>query len=441
MAVPNSSYPFQLSLGAMPNPRRDLYRVQATIERARGRLRSSDSGLPREVAQSILDFVAEREAMVGPHQVSKYLSRLPDAARRLGQGFYHPDKRTKLRFLEAYRGSEGWTLKTVGSCLVAYWKWLYSRRRRPFPEWLHLTVPKSRLNRKTDEDVLTRDEVGRLADSTDSLRDKALIWSLYETGGRIGELMSLRLADVEIQPEGYVRLRVRREKNGQLTPMFLFEAGVPSMVAWTKAHPTRATPSSLLWVDTNKEWGAPISYRAVSKMLEVAARRAGVTKPVNPHNFRHTRATELAKDPNISSAMLEKAMGWVPGSRMAETYQHIAAKDSKTPCVVPMASVAPLNSRSRPIEDVRGPAADVARSTTRRTGSAGGAVGPWASRPSWRRRPSKERWMNSPSCWKFRRFSDSWREPLPARESSEPSDLPQTLQSVRRGSEYPPTPG
>lgn len=311
----------------MPDPGPDLYRVQATIERARGRLRSPGSGLPQEVAQSILDFVAEREATVGPHQVSKYLSRLPDAARRLGKGFYHPDKQTKLRFFEAYRGSEGWTLKTVGSCLVAYWKWLYSRRRRPFPEWLHITVPKSRLNRKTDEDVLTRDEVGRLADSTDSLRDKALIWSLYETGGRIGELMSLRLADIELQPEGYVRLRVRREKNGQLAPMFLFEAGVPSMVAWTKAHPTRSNPSSVLWVDTNKEWGAPISYRAVTKMLDVAARRAGVTKPVNPHNFRHTRATELAKDPNISSAMLEKAMGWVPGSRMAETYQHLAAKD------------------------------------------------------------------------------------------------------------------
>jgi integrase/recombinase XerD len=311
----------------MPDSRPDLYRVQASIERARSRLRGSDSGLAREVAGSILDFVAEREALVGPHQVSKYLSRLPDAARRLGNEFYHPDKRTKLRFLESYRGSEGWTLKTVGSCLMAYWKWLYSRRSRPFPEWLHLTVPKSRLNRKTDEDVLTREEVGRLADSTDSLRDKALIWALYETGGRIGELMSLRLTDVELQPEGYVRLRVRREKNGQLAPMFLFEAGVPSMVAWTKAHPTRSNPSSVLWVDTNKDWGAPIGYRAVTKMLDVAARRSQVTKPVNPHNFRHTRATELAKDPTISGAMLEKAMGWVPGSRMAETYQHLAAKD------------------------------------------------------------------------------------------------------------------
>jgi integrase len=279
------------------------------------------------VARSILDFVDEREATVGPHQVNKYLSRLPDSARRLGKAFYHPDRRTKLRFLEAYKGSEGWTLKTAGSCLVAYWKWLYTRRNRPFPEWLHLTIPKSRLNRKTEEDILTRQEVGRLADSTDSLRDKALIWALYETGGRIGELMSLRLADVEPQPEGYVRLRVRREKNGQIAPMFLFEAGVPSMVAWTKTHPTRSNPSSVLWVDTNKEWGAPIGYRAVTKMLGVAARRAGVTKPVNPHNFRHTRATELAKDPSISSAMLEKAMGWVPGSRMAETYQHLAAKD------------------------------------------------------------------------------------------------------------------
>jgi site-specific recombinase XerD len=311
----------------MPTAAPDLYRINAVVERARARLSGPDSGLPPQIARSILEFVAEREATVGPHQVSKYLSRLPDAARRLGKEFFHPDKRTKLAFLESYRGSEGWTIKTVASCLEAYWKWLYSRRARQFPDWLHLRVPRSRLNRKSDEDVLTRDEVGRLADSTDSLRDKALIWALYETGGRIGELMSLRLCDVELQPEGYIRLRVRREKNGQLSPMFLFEAGVPSMVAWTKAHPSRADQNSALWVDTNKEWGSAIGYRAVTKMLQVAAHRSGVTKPVNPHNFRHTRATELAKDPTISAAMLEKAMGWVPGSRMAETYQHLAAKD------------------------------------------------------------------------------------------------------------------
>ena len=311
----------------MGGPQPDLYHIESAVERARARLRSSGSGLPREVAGSILDFVTEREALVGPHQVSKYLSRLPDAARRLGKSFYHPDKKTKIAWLEAYKGSEGWTLKTVGSCLMAYWKWLYARRGRPYPDWLHLTIPKSRLNRKTEADVLTRAEVGRLVDSTDSLRDKALIWALFETGGRIGELMSLRLADVELQPEGYIRLRVRREKNGQLAPMFLFEAGVPSMVAWTKAHPTRSNLNSPLWVDTKKDWGAPIGYRGVTKMLEVACRRSGVTKPVNPHNFRHTRATELAKDPTISAAILEKAMGWVPGSRMAETYQHLAAKD------------------------------------------------------------------------------------------------------------------
>jgi integrase len=271
--------------------------------------------------------VAERESILGPHQVSKYLSRLPDAAQRLGRAFLHPNHHTRAAFFEAYHGSKGWTLKTVGSCLMVFWKWLYAGRGCTMPDWLRLTIPKSRLSRKTEADVLSREEVGRLIDATDSLRDKAVIWALYETGGRIGELMALRVADVEPQQEGYVRLRVHREKGGQPSPMFLFEAGVPSMLAWMKAHPTRTEPSSPLWVDTKKNWGAPIGYRAVTKMLQVAARRAGLTKPVNPHNFRHTRATELAKDPSISSAILEKAMGWTPGSRMAETYQHLAGRD------------------------------------------------------------------------------------------------------------------
>ncbi|RLF00099.1 MAG: hypothetical protein DRJ59_07465 [Thermoprotei archaeon] len=42
------------------------------------------------------------------------------------------------------------------------------------------------------EELLTEEEVKRLVKHATNLRDKALILTLYESGCRIGELLSLR---------------------------------------------------------------------------------------------------------------------------------------------------------------------------------------------------------------------------------------------------------
>ena len=42
---------------------------------------------------------------------------------------------------------------------------------------------------------------------------------------------------------------------------------------------------------------------------------------VNPHKFRHNRASQLA--PKISESILERTMGWVPASKMSKIYVHL----------------------------------------------------------------------------------------------------------------------
>ena len=54
--------------------------------------------------------------------------------------------------------------------------------------------------------------------------------------------------------------------------------------------------------------------------------RVKLNKPVNPHHFRHSRATELAK--KITEAQLCNYMGWIVGSREAATYVHLSGRDT-----------------------------------------------------------------------------------------------------------------
>lgn len=64
---------------------------------------------------------------------------------------------------------------------------------------------------------------------------------------------------------------------------------------------------------------------SIRKMLSEVAKKTEVNKKVNPHNFRHSRATYLAK--NLTEAQLNQYMGWVKGSDMPATYVHLSGRD------------------------------------------------------------------------------------------------------------------
>ncbi len=53
-------------------------------------------------------------------------------------------------------------------------------------------------------------------------------------------------------------------------------------------------------------------------------KEAGIKKPVNPHNFRHSRATFLAK--HLTERQLREFFGW-KDYRMADIYVHLAGRD------------------------------------------------------------------------------------------------------------------
>ena len=60
-------------------------------------------------------------------------------------------------------------------------------------------------------------------------------------------------------------------------------------------------------------------------MLREVAQKAGIDKPINPHHFRHPRATDLAK--KLTEAQLCQYMGWIQSSREAATYIHLSGRD------------------------------------------------------------------------------------------------------------------
>lgn len=60
-------------------------------------------------------------------------------------------------------------------------------------------------------------------------------------------------------------------------------------------------------------------------MLSVTASRAKIAKRVNPHSFRHARASNLANV--LTEAQMKEYLGWVGDSRMASTYVHLSGRN------------------------------------------------------------------------------------------------------------------
>ncbi len=203
--------------------------------------------------------------------------------------------------------------------LKCFFRWLRGADTYP-PEvsWLRSTLKKQ--SRKLPDDMLTQAEVARLISAAKSERDRALVSVLYESGCRVGEILSLRVKHVQRHPHGF-QITVAGSKGSR---RLLLVASTPYVTAWLNVHPRANDPDATLW-PTYDHRTAPLSYSHVRNVLGALARRAGVTKAVNPHNFRHTRATHLAT--HLTEAQMKEYFGCVHASEMASTYVHLSGRD------------------------------------------------------------------------------------------------------------------
>ncbi|WP_321420484.1 site-specific integrase [uncultured Methanomethylovorans sp.] len=174
---------------------------------------------------------------------------------------------------------------------------------------------------KLPEDLITRDEVHKMIDACMNLRDKALVSLIYESGARSGELLSLRIKNIEKHEKGYY-VHFPTGKTGARKILVIYSA--KHLFNWLQAHPLKEDRNAPLWVVLDKRH-EEFNHEAMHTRLFAIAKRAGITKKVNPHAFRHAQATELAKD--FTEQQMKRYLGWTADSSMASVYVHLSGRD------------------------------------------------------------------------------------------------------------------
>jgi integrase len=166
-----------------------------------------------------------------------------------------------------------------------------------------------------EEDVIP------MIEATRHSRDAALIATAWDSGGRSGEIRSLTIGDVTDHQHGYQF--TFNGKTGQRTVTLI--PSVPYLQRWLSDHPGRDDPDAPLWCKLDRP--EEFSYRMYTKILEKAADKAGVNKPVTFTNFRKSSASYLASQ-GMNQAHIEDHHGWVRGSDVASRYVSVFGKDA-----------------------------------------------------------------------------------------------------------------
>lgn len=189
-----------------------------------------------------------------------------------------------------------------------------------YPEevkWISIHISEN--HRKLPEELLTQQEIGRIVQKCQTLRDKALIATLAESGCRISEIGTMQIKHVAFEEYG-ARLTVNG-KTGMRKILII--NSTPYLQEWINRHPGNTDPESYLWIKGVRE---PLGYTRIASILKEAAKKAGINKRVYPHLLRHSRATALASI--MSDASMKNYFGWTQGSEMAGIYIHMSGRET-----------------------------------------------------------------------------------------------------------------
>ncbi|VVC02802.1 Tyrosine recombinase XerA [Candidatus Burarchaeum australiense] len=301
----------------------NMYKSQTNFERELERLNASK--LPAESKRQIADFARMRLARGSTKlRVVKCMWCIRYLAGWLGKGFSEAKKEDIIGLVAAidskgYAETTRYDFKVV---LKLFYKWLKGNDEEYPPEIKWLKPRMKNKGHKLPEELLSAEEVGRLANAATNARDRALILALYESGCRIGELLYLKLKNVQF--DNYGAVLIVNGKTGSRRVRII--ASVQVLSQWLQEHPAKDEPDAPLWPARLGRYSPqPFAYPSLLVMLERARKAGGIKKRVYPHLFRHSRATALAS--KLTEAQMKEYFGWTQGSEMAATYVHLSGRD------------------------------------------------------------------------------------------------------------------
>jgi site-specific recombinase XerD len=156
-------------------------------------------------------------------------------------------------------------------------------------EWSVELIPFQRTRRRLPT-VLSRDEVARLLEaSRRNPKHYAMVATLYSTGLRLSELLSLKILDID---SAEMLVHVHQGKGGKDRQVQLS----PQLLTILRDYYRACLVKPTTWLFPGARPDIPMDPSGIQRMITIAALKARIDKHVSPHTLRHSFATHLLED-------------------------------------------------------------------------------------------------------------------------------------------------
>jgi site-specific recombinase XerD len=162
--------------------------------------------------------------------------------------------------------------------------------------------------------VLSEEEVVRLLKTIDNLKHRMALSLIYSAGLRIGELINLRLEDVD-STRSQLRIRQGKGKKDRVSILS------PKILEMLRKYYKVYRPKEWLF---EGQYGGQYTARSIQNVFQEAKSKAGIRKKATVHTLRHSFATHLLER-GTSLRYIQELLGH-QSSRTTEIYTHITDK-------------------------------------------------------------------------------------------------------------------
>jgi len=175
------------------------------------------------------------------------------------------------------------------------------------------TIDRPRKEKMLPE-VLSEEEVVMILNATENLKHKAILMTIYSAGLRIGELINLRLKDIDSQR---MQIRVEQAKGKKDRYTLLGEKTLEILRKYVSEY----KPKVWLFEGMN---GEQYSTSSIQANLKIAVDKTGIKKRITAHTLRHSFATHLL-EAGTDIRYIQSLLGHSSG-KTTEIYTHITTK-------------------------------------------------------------------------------------------------------------------
>jgi site-specific recombinase XerD len=160
--------------------------------------------------------------------------------------------------------------------------------------------------------VLSVEEMGKIIHCASNIKHKTILCLMYSTGMRVGEVINLRIQDID---SARMVINIINAKGGKDRQVGLD----PTLLQLLRLYWTQYKPQLFLF---NGQNDPQYSERSIAQFLQKYTDLAGIKKRVYPHLIRHCYATHLHEG-GIDLSIIQKLLGH-GNIKTTEIYSHIS---------------------------------------------------------------------------------------------------------------------